>query len=375
MFSYFTNHSQNIPAGVITLPELHRQLIAPDREPFLRAANLVKHLRAATDEAEAKAIKSQLPAICPGATLDTRATGATPEQQNISYSGFAQIDIDLHDNPNMTDAAEVRDKLAQIPYIALTAISARGRGVWALIALKEPGKFTEYAEPITEFFKRARVTIDKSKSKRPTELRYFAPDPGAILKNEYQLFPLIRPQSKPKPAAGNRQHTGATFEQVQRWVSETTGFNLVDGQKHYYLFWLAYGLRKNGMDPQSVYQLIYDNVLPESCVHSNCISGGIAYANTKGIYTPQTAKTAPQITHPRVTKTTPASTREPVTPRQTKLITNCIKTVTGDIYRPLPYGRYQRYTGDTPGEIIGFGDSLRLINSPSFDCLYTLKLN
>jgi len=332
MFSYFKNDSQKIPMEAISIQELHAQLVKPDRVPFIETVNLIQHLRAATTEAEEKLIKSQLPAFCPGARVDTRAASATQEQKNIKYSGFMQIDIDLKDNPNMTDAKAIRDKVALIPYVVLSAISARGKGVWCLIALEQPGKIVHYADQIFEYFKRARVTIDKSKSKNPTELRYFSPDPGAILKTDYKLFPLVKSIPKPVIKYPATTHTGTALSDIQKWVMETTGYNLVDGQKHYYLFWLSYAMRKNGMTETEIYELIYGKVLQSSYIKSNCISGGIAYANAKGIYTPQTRISAPQHT---IKRTVLVTTQAPENSTQANTHQNQ--------YIPLPDRSNQRH--------------------------------
>ena len=80
--------------GFLAIDELYRQLVNPDREPFLRNINLVRCLRAKADEAEQKTIKAEFLAFCPGAMADMKQTNATPEQKNIRYSGFSQVDID-----------------------------------------------------------------------------------------------------------------------------------------------------------------------------------------------------------------------------------------------------------------------------------------
>jgi len=300
MFSYFTNHSQNTPLGTLTLQELHQQLVNPDREPFISTINIIQQLRAEPDEAEQKRIKGKLLAFTPNAMVDTKDKSATPEQKNIRYSGFMQIDIDLQENPNMTDAAAIRDKLTLIPYIALSALSARGKGVWALMALSEPTKFCQYIDLVSDYFRMARVTIDKSKSKNPTELRYFAPDPGAILKQDYILFPLVQQKLNPKLAAKSKQfhQTTSALSDLQRWVTETTGYSLVDGQKHCYILWLSYALRKNGASETEVYNTIHSSILSADQIKSNCISSGIARANAKGIYMPSTHHMNPPVVSP-----------------------------------------------------------------------------
>lgn len=305
MFSYFPNHSQNVPIGSLTLQELHHQLICPDREPFSSTISIIQQLRAEKNEAEQKRIKSRLMAFTPNAMLDTKDKSATPAQKNIRFSGFMQIDIDLQENPNMTDAAAIRNKLAEIPYIALSAISARGKGVWGLLALAEPEKFTLYIDQVADYFRKARVTIDKSKSKNLTELRYFSPDPGAILNSGYKLFPLLSP--KPKIASMQQvktthtQHKTSTLSDLQRWVTETTGYSLVDGQKHNYIFWLSYALRKNGTSETEVYNTIYSYILSSDQIKSNCIPGGIAHANAKGLYIPPIHSTKlPAVSQPSV---------------------------------------------------------------------------
>jgi hypothetical protein len=298
MFSYFATRNHNIPMGNLTLQELHSQIVRPVIDPFVNTLTMIQKLRAETDETAQKKIKGQLPALTPGVQVDTKDKDATPAQKNIRFSGFMQVDIDPQDNLNLKDAVATRDKLAQIPYIAMSAISARGKGVWGLLALAEPEKFTQYIDQVAAYFRMARITIDKSKSKNPTELRYFSPDPGAILKTEYKLFPLVKIQSKanPNPVAKQRyaHKAGPSLADLQRWVTETTGYSLIDGQKHYYLFWLSYALRKNGSSEMDVRNTIYTCILAADRINSNCISGGIAQANSKGIYLPPEPLISPQ---------------------------------------------------------------------------------
>lgn len=293
--SFFANHSQNVPVGSLSLVDLYNQLVKPDRDPFIETVNMIQRLRGASPETQ-KQIKGSLPAFCPGAIVDTKRSGATSEQKNIRPSGFMQIDIDLHDNANMTNASEVRDKLSQIPYIALSAISARGQGVWGLIALQEPDKFVQYADQVHDYFSRARITIDKSKSKNLTELRYFAPDPGAVLNINYKLMPLItvKPKVKPMTAYASNKPTGTSLSELMQWVVDTTGFNFVEGQIHNYILWLSYAIRKNGASESEVYNMIYSIISPDE-IKTNCITSGLRMANDKGIYVPIERPIKPQI--------------------------------------------------------------------------------
>jgi hypothetical protein len=297
MFSYFNVRENNKPDGSLNIDELHRLLVNPDREPFAKTVNIIQRLRAESDKKIQDKIKAELPVFTPGALLDTKAAETTPEQKNIRYSGFMQIDIDLKDNPNMTDPEAIRDKLAQIPYIALSAISARGRGVWGLMALQQPEKFMQYIDQVYNYFKRARVTIDNTKSKNPTELRYFAPDSGAILNPKYDLLPLEQVPAKPKPQtkqATSNKASGSTLADLQKWVTDTTPYSLTDGQKHHYIFWLSYAIRKNGASEENIYKTIYENVLSQDQITTNCIPGGIAHANNKGNFTTPPPQSTPQ---------------------------------------------------------------------------------
>lgn len=305
MFSVFRTKNINEPFETLNLQGLHSQIINPDREPFRKAAEAVDRLRQSTNEAEQNMIKSTLPAFTPGAMLDTKRAEATPEQKNIVYSGFMQIDIDAKDNPNMKDPAAVRALLSQVPYIALAAISTRGKGVWGLIALQEPDKFKAYSYQVYDYFRRARVTLDKSKGKNVTELRFYSPDPGAILKSDYLLLPLLPPHPQPPQATGHKP-TGSTLTELKKWVTDTTGYIFEEG-KHNFIFWLSYALRKNGTSETDVYSTIYDHVLSKEYIHTNCISGGIAHANDKGHYTPPPPERRPQQspTHYSAKATTP----------------------------------------------------------------------
>jgi hypothetical protein len=286
MFSLFADHSQNTPIRSLTLSELHRQLVAPSCEPFTSTINMIERLRATTDKAEQKAYKDKLPPFTAGAEVSSKAAPKQGETDTriIKPSGFMQVDIDLQDNPNMKDPEAVRRWLANVPYIALAAISARGQGVWGLIALKEPNKALEYPAQIHEYFRKAGVTLDKSKGKSLTELRYFAPDPGAILNTDYTLMPLL-PKPAPKPSH-HTQATGSTLQELVKWVNNTTGYYLQDGQKHYFIYWLSYAIRKNGATEGEVYNTIYGSILSQDQIKSNCIQGGIKHANDKGIYVP-----------------------------------------------------------------------------------------
>jgi len=309
MFSIFANHSQNKPLENITLTELYRQLIQPDREPYLSTVNMIERLRAATDPKTEKHIKGGLLCFTPAGVVETKKADATPAQRNMKLSGFMQIDIDLQDNPNMKDAAVVRDQLAGVPYIALAAISARGRGVWGLLALEEPEKFTQYADQVYDYFKRARVTLDKSKGKALTELRYFAPDSGAILNDNFKLFPLVAVKPKVADKAGHRA-TGSSLSELREWVTVTTGFNLVEGQIHNYLLWLSYALRKNGATEPDVYNAIY-SIISRDEIRTNCVSGGISIANNKGMYTPTEHQSKPTHSRSQYSAKLPASVTNP----------------------------------------------------------------
>ena len=314
MFSVFEDQTQNIPIGTLTLAELHSQLINPDKEPFATAANIVRGLRMANDEKLQKRIKEYLTCFTASSQLETKKADATPEQKNIIPSGFMQVDIDLKDNVNMKDAEAIRAKLAAVPYIALSALSARGQGVWGLLAIAEPDKLPEYAEQVYSYFKNARVTIDKSKSKNYTELRYFAPDSGAILKQKYELMPLL-PKVKPttRPTTTTKA-SGSTLADLEKWVTETTGYRFSDGEKHNFIYWLAYALRKNGTSEAEVYGTIHTNYLPADQIHTNCISGGIKHANDKGIYvppTPQSTLKRAEIKPPAVVQLAPIPAQKP----------------------------------------------------------------
>lgn len=323
MFSYFANHSQNTPLGSITINELHRQLVQPDREPFLSTVNMIQRLRSTNDLKTEKHIKGELLCFTPAGKLNTKKADVTAEQRNLKLSGFLQIDIDLQDNINMKDAAAVRDKLAGVPYVALAAISARGRGVFGLLALEEPEKFNQYFEQVADYFKAARVTIDKSKSKNVTELRYFAPDSGAILNSNYKLFPLVEVKKKVAATTG-KAATGSTLSELMQWVNTTTGYYFEDGQKHHFIYWLSYALRKNGATEEAVYDTIYCNILVESLIRSNCISGGISHANAKGMYVPTEAQSKPQTNPIRYSAKLPEA------------VTNTLQ------YLPIAYAKIER---------------------------------
>jgi len=278
MISYLRNNGRITPAGSLTLEELHSLIVNPDRKPFSNSKDVIKKLRATTDKEEQSRLKCLLPVIVPAAMISTRAESVPLAEKIIQYSGFIQVDIDPQDNPNLPDAAIARDWLAEnIPYIALAAISARGKGIWGLVALYEPEKFSTYCEPLSEYFSQAGITIDKTKSKSPTELRYFAPDAGAILKFDYMPFRIPTPKPIKAAKAVKYIRSSDPFEDAKRWVESKHKYSFIEGQRHNYIFWLCYSLYRKGISEQSIESYIY-TLIPQTEIKSNCIRGGIEWA-------------------------------------------------------------------------------------------------
>jgi len=292
MISYLANKTTNTPLGSLSLEDLHNQLIDPTEEPFSKSKEIVARLRSTNDKALKKRLKGTLPVIVPGAEIRTKDKYAPLQYKVKQYSGFVQVDIDPNDNPNLSNAVMLRDWLAaNIPYMALVAVSASGNGVWGLIQIEFPEKFQSYAGPISSYFENAGITIDKTKSKNPLELRFFAPDPGAILIPDHQLFPL-NPETKvliPKcekkilPVTNNSifRSQNSIEEQCVEWVRSRVGYSLVEGQKHNFIFWLCYALYKNGLNESEIESYIY-TLTPKSQIRSNCIKGGIKHARLNG---------------------------------------------------------------------------------------------
>lgn len=116
----------------------------------------ILELRAETDVSRQGVIKRSLPmATVSGVFRPTRKI-----ENLIQHSGLICIDIDGKDNPDFS-LEEIRRILSSLQYVAYAALSARGKGMYAVIPLACPDRQdAQFASLKKEFLKRFGLVLD-----------------------------------------------------------------------------------------------------------------------------------------------------------------------------------------------------------------------
>ena len=163
-------------------------------------AAAIEKIRATTDKATRNKLKAQLPAITPSGQF-TRID----EDNMIAYSGFIQFDIDLQDNPHITNYADLKQEIAKIKNIAYCGLSASGMGYWGLLRIAYPEKHLQHWQYLHATMQRFGIYIDGA-PKSICSLRGYSYDADAYFNHraEKLYHYLMSPQQSARIAAASR---------------------------------------------------------------------------------------------------------------------------------------------------------------------------
>lgn len=180
-------------------------------------------------------IKKQLPAVCPGALLRTRRKSVPASERIISLTGVMQIDIDLKDNPHITNPEALRNQLAKIVYVAHASLSVSGKGVWGLIKVRDPERYREHNEQLKTDFASRGILLDSSKGGNPTDLRIYSYDPDAYTAKEFKVYDRLPLPVQSKRRKRSGRSDSKTERKVNSLLSQITanGVNLAPEYKDY----------------------------------------------------------------------------------------------------------------------------------------------
>jgi hypothetical protein len=279
-------------------------------ERLQRYADICQQVRQAKDEATRKALKLTLPAVTVGARMNTRDKSAPDAEKIAAVTGFTQVDIDLKDNPHITDAAALRDAVARIAYVAFTALSASGRGVWALVKVAEPENMGAHFEQLDRDFKSVGIALDRSKGRNPSDLRIYSFDPDAVIKERFAVYarkftaPPKRTPSRPMRRGPMSQ--ASIFKGAETFATRKAGaFTVTQGNRHHYIDNLCYYLNRHGIPQHEAEAYINAHLMPLSEIRSNCITHSYkAHGNLFGTW--RDAETLPPA---RISKQSPPTDR------------------------------------------------------------------
>lgn len=155
--SYYRNISDTTSSVVIPLSRFLEECYSPSsshKEILLKARSLwrpKKEDRKDYDEAK----KEYIPNCTIGCTCSPTRTN-----ENAIPNGLACIDVDGHDNPDITDMDLFKQQVSVLPQVAYCAKSLGGNGVYIIIYIAHPDRFSDvYRQLEIDFFK-AGVVID-----------------------------------------------------------------------------------------------------------------------------------------------------------------------------------------------------------------------
>jgi len=250
------------PPQVTTLAKFVRATMNPDSE----LAQQVKLYR----QTKHKRLKESLPMAIVGAICK----GGHARRHVVKRTGWIALDIDAADNPHLKDAAAVRDAVANFGFVAFAGLSVSGRGVWALVRIKDPEKQAKHFEQLQKDFEYFGITLDSSKGANANDKRYYSFDPDAYVADEFTVYDRLPAEKPPAPQPTTKRYTGSkdVFSRGMTHV-RNSGFTFTHGvDMHNSIFQLCSFLNFKGIPQRDAESFINNNVFPLSEIRSNCIT-------------------------------------------------------------------------------------------------------
>ena len=207
------NSVKTINSHDATLGDWIDMIMNPKGTFFTNAKNSVENYRNTED----KNIKLSIPAICPGALMVSRSKELKLEEKIIHRTNWMQFDIDLKDNPHITNAFQLRDEISKIVYVAFCSLSVSGNGVWGLVFVKDISRYKEHFQQLTKDFLSRNIVLDTSKGSNPTDLRIFSHDPDAYCAEGFRIYERYL---KPLKINFSRLQTSITQTDINTLASE-----------------------------------------------------------------------------------------------------------------------------------------------------------
>lgn len=144
----------------------------------------VRSIDRTTHESEYKQAKAKVLSYTPSCYCTIGGTAKDVE----SVNALIAVDLDAKDNEGVT-LEEMRTKINSLPYVMYSSLSVGGRGMYALIAIKEANKndFKAVFKSLEEDFKGLGLTLDGSCVNVNRE-RYMSFDDNEYLNDKAEIY-------------------------------------------------------------------------------------------------------------------------------------------------------------------------------------------
>lgn len=215
--------------------------------------------------------KKGLPLVTVGAVCE----GGRSMSDVVRKTGWIALDIDGKDNPHLKDFKALRDEISKIIFVAFSALSVGGHGVWALVKIKEPDRQEDYFQQLLHDFKARGIFLDHTKGKNPNDARFYSYDPDAKIKRDFKIYDRLPTIPKQKlKALESITRTENVFELAEKVVREKYGHTFTHSRDmHNSLHQFCSFLNWKGVPRKETEEYIDKNLLSLSKITTNCISG------------------------------------------------------------------------------------------------------
>jgi hypothetical protein len=158
-------------------------------------------------------LKNGLRCYTPSALLSTKIKGRVTE---VHRTGIMQLDFDCGGIKGY-DIEELKRKIFELDFIGYCGLSCSGDGFYALALIADPTRLSEYAtQCFLAFESYYGIIPDKSKGKKPENLRYVSYDANVLWRED------------PQPLRIRRFYQ----EQSKNRLNHTTNWSPVDHPTH-----------------------------------------------------------------------------------------------------------------------------------------------
>ena len=152
----------------------------------------IEEARLIADKEQRNAVKKRMPqAVIGGVCSPTRSA------ENTTPNGLICVDLDAGDNPNISDWQSLKEQLSIIPEIAYISLSFSANGLFLIVPLEYPQKFTDHFRQLEDDFSAMGLNIDHACSD-VCRMRCMSFDPQPYINHSARRYKrLYQPQQRP----------------------------------------------------------------------------------------------------------------------------------------------------------------------------------
>lgn len=173
--------------------------------------DLSLEIRAEKDKSKRDRLKKKLPCCTPSGLFKARN-----KKGLITHSGIVCVDIDIKDNPAITDWQKQVQQLGHIREVMFAGLSVSGNGAFCLIKIADPTQHESYFREIEEGFFQYGTTLDKA-CRDVSRLRFYSYNEKFYYNPDAEVFARLA-----RAPRRTNAHLGATANprEVDQLVEE-----------------------------------------------------------------------------------------------------------------------------------------------------------